>query len=92
MKKFKIITVAAIAVYAMLAAGVYSCNVSSEEAKNEEPVKDGHFEYDGGIWSSIEYKIEERTIDSCQYIIIFGSEGRNIIHKANCRNAVHACT
>lgn len=91
MKKFKISTVVAIAVYAMLAAGVSSCNVSSEESKNKEPIKDGRFEYEGGIWSAIGYKIEERTIDSCQYIIIFGSEGRNIIHKANCRNAVHAC-
>ena len=91
MKNFKISKVAAIAVYAMLAAGVSSCNVSTEEAKNEEPIKYGRFEYSGGVWSSVEYKIEERTIDSCQYIIIFGSEGRNIIHKANCRNAVHAC-
>lgn len=91
MKKFKISTVAAIAVYAMLVVGVSSCNVSGGETKNEAPPKDGYFEYDGGIWSSMEYKIEERTIDSCQYIIIFGSEGRNIIHKANCRNAVHAC-
>lgn len=91
MKKFKISTVAAIAVYAMLAAGVSSCAVSSEETKNEEPIKDGSFEYNGGMWDSMEYRIEERTIDSCQYIIIFGAEGRNIIHKANCRNAVHTC-
>lgn len=91
MKKFKISTLAAIAVYAMLAAGVSSCTVRSEETKNEEPTKDGYFEYDGGMWSGIEYKIEERTIDSCQYIIIFGSGGRNIIHKANCKNAIHAC-
>ena len=91
MKKLIITTVAAIALYAMLAAGVSSCNVISEESKNEAPPKDGYFEYDGGMWLSMEYKIEERTIDSCQYIVIFGSEGRNIIHKANCRNAVHAC-
>lgn len=91
MTKLKISTIAAIAVYAMLSAGVSSCTVRSVETKNEEPIKDGYFEYDGGVWSTTEYKIEERTIDSCQYIIIFGSEGRNIIHKANCRNAVHAC-
>ena len=90
MKRFKITTVAAIALYAMLAAGVSSCNVSGGETKNE-PLKDGYFEHKDGMWSSMDYKIEEKTIDSCEYIIIFGSEGRNIIHKANCRNAVHAC-
>lgn len=90
MKKLKITTVVAIALYAMLAAGVSSCNVSGVEAKNE-PLKYGYFEHKDGIWSGIDYEIEEKTIDSCEYIIIFGSEGRNIIHKANCRNAVHAC-
>lgn len=91
MKKIKISALATIAVYAMLMACVSSCNISSEETKNKEPLKDGYFEYKGGMWGSMEYKIEERTIDSCQYVIIFGSEGRNIIHKANCRNAIHAC-
>lgn len=37
-------------------------------------------------WGSIEYKIEQKRIDSCEYIIIFGVEGRSIIHKANCDN------
>lgn len=80
----------AIIVCAMLMLCVYSCN-SGEESKNETPPKDGDFEYDGGMWRSIQYKIEERTIDSCQYIIIFGLESRNIIHKANCRNSGHVC-
>lgn len=34
-------------------------------------------------------RLKKKTIDSCQYIIIFGSEGRNIIHKANCKNTQH---
>ena len=38
------------------------------------------------VWFTMEYKIEQKTIDSCEYIIIFGVEGRNIIHKANCKN------
>ena len=90
MKKLKFTTKTAIALYAILAAGVSSCNISGGETKNE-PLKDGHFEHTNGVWLSTEYKIEEKTIDSCEYIIIFGSEGRNIIHKANCRNPVHAC-
>jgi hypothetical protein len=78
MIKLKIITITA-----MLAACISSCNVNGGETKT--------YEHKSGVWSSVDYKIEECTIDSCQYIIIFGSEGRNIIHKANCRNIVHAC-
>ena len=89
MKKFKISTIAAIAVYAMLAAGVSSCNFSGGETKNE--TQKHVYEHTGGLWSSLDYEIEQKTIDSCEYIIIFGSENRNIIHKANCRNSVHAC-
>jgi hypothetical protein len=84
-KKNKII-VATIALCVML---LFSCS-SSDSSENVIP-KDGTFEYDGGLWVSMNYKIEERTIDSCQYIIIFGVEGRSIIHKANCRNSFHAC-
>lgn len=90
MKKLKITTVAAIALYAMLAAGVSSCNVSGGETKNETP-KNVSYEHTEGMWRSMNYQIGQKTIDSCEYIIIFGSEGRNIIHKANCINAVHAC-
>jgi len=90
MTKFKFTTIPAIALYAMLAAGVSSCNISSGENKNETP-KNISYEHTGGVWGSLDYRIEQKTIDSCEYIIIFGSEGRNIIHKANCRNSVHAC-
>lgn len=89
MKRINIKIVTTIALLVNLAIGVSSCGVKAEETKKEEPIKDGYFEYKGGTWSSLEYKIEEKTIDSCQYIIIFGSESRNIIHKANCRNHKH---
>jgi hypothetical protein len=90
MTKLNFTTKTAIALYAMLAAGVSSCNISSGETKNETP-KNVSYEHTEGLWGSMDYQIEQKTIDSCEYIIIFGSEGRNIIHKANCRNTVHAC-
>lgn len=89
MKKLSFTTKTAIALYAMLAVGVSSCNISSGETKNETP-KNVSYEHTEGMWGSLDYQIEQKTIDSCEYIIIFGSEGRNIIHKANCRNAIHA--
>lgn len=91
MKKLKINTLAVFALYAILLAVFSSCNVSSEEPKNQQQIKIGDYEYTSGLWNSMYYKIQERTIDSCQYIIIFGVEGRNIIHKANCRNTNHYC-
>lgn len=72
MKKSMFIAV----LYAMLAGT--SCTTGSEG-----PIRDGYFEFkehEGkhrGFWSPVEYKIEEKTIDSCQYIIIFGVEGRS---------------
>lgn len=54
-----------------------------------EDKKTGSYENDNTNWSSMEYMIEEKTIDDCEYIIIFGVDGRNIIHKANCRNSFH---
>jgi hypothetical protein len=91
MKKIKFSVVAAIALYVMMVVGVSSCRETGGETKNknEEGLKEGYFEYSEGMWSSMQYRIEEKTIDSCQYIIIFGSDGRNIIHKGNCRNVVH---
>lgn len=68
---------------------VVPVNPKGDDNKSE-PSDKWDFEYDGGVWSSMEYIIEEREIDSCQYIIIFGVEGRNIIHKANCRNPFHS--
>ena len=52
-------------------------------------VDKGSYEYDGGVWHPTEYAIEEVEIDYCEYIIIFGVDGRNIIHKANCKNSYH---
>jgi hypothetical protein len=49
----------------------------------------GQFEYSGGMWSSMDYAIAEKTIDGCEYIIVFGVEGRCITHKANCENPFH---
>jgi len=72
-----------------LLIGFCSCKTKNEDFKNELFNKNGYFEYQGGTWSSVEYKIEEKIIDSCQYILIFGAQGRNLIHKANCRNTIH---
>ncbi len=54
-----------------------------------EPPKDEYYEYRGGLWGDVEYKIQEKTIDSCQYLVVFGINSKNIIHKANCNNAFH---
>jgi hypothetical protein len=59
-----------------------SCNHIDNTRANGALSEQGHFEHKTGeVWASMDYKIEEKTIDSCEYIIIFGSEGRNIIHK-----------
>ncbi len=71
----------------LLIITISSC--SNEKSTKNKPTEDGYFEYNNSIWSSMEYKIEQKTIDSCEYIIIFGVEGRNIIHKANCNNKYH---
>ena len=56
----------------------------------EEPTKyGGGAEFTGGMRGHVEYAITEKVIDSCEYIIIFGNDGRNIIHKANCENTFH---
>jgi hypothetical protein len=66
---------------------ISSCsNVGEESEKHAEVVS---YEHSSGTWYVVEYQIIEKTIDSCQYIIIFGTDGRNIIHKANCRNKFH---
>lgn len=64
---------------------LFSCS-----SGNNEQIKDNYsYEHNAGIWTSIEYKILVKEIDQCEYIIIFGSEGRNIIHKENCKNPEH---
>lgn len=62
-------------------------NSKASELTPENP--EYPYEFDGTVWNSVEYKILEYRIDSCEYIIIIGVEGRNIIHKANCDNEFH---
>ena len=73
-------------VIAMLSTS--SCENQSSETETEVESKT-NYEYTGGIWLSMEYALRERTIDSCEYIVIFGTQGTNIIHKANCDNQFH---
>ena len=61
----------------------FSCNKSQEIEINT------NYEHTKGIWFDMEYSINEKIIDSCEYIIIFGQHSRNIIHKANCKNKFH---
>ena len=35
-------------------------------------------------WHTAQYNIHEKTIDGCEYIIVFGEYGRSIVHKHNC--------
>ena len=74
--------------YILLATGIFSCTSSDSNNISRTPTE-SYYEYNGGVWSSMEYGIDEKTIDECEYIIIFGSQGRNIIHKANCGNSFH---
>lgn len=88
----KILSIFRIALFTSLLIIIFlttSCHVAKE--RKGEKQQDGQYEYENSdkIWTSIDYKIEEKTIDSCKYIIIFGSEGRSIIHKENCDNPFH---
>jgi hypothetical protein len=88
MKTIKIISIIAIAIGLL---GIISCNCNNEHT-SKDVKKSTEYSYEhttGGFWGSVEFGIEQRTIDSCEYIIIFGSDGRNIIHKANCNNIYH---
>ena len=71
--------------------GIIACNCNNEHtSKDVEKSTEYSYEHTtGGFWGSVEFGIEQRTIDSCEYIIIFGPSGRNIIHKANCNNIYH---
>jgi len=59
MKKLRITTIAFIALYVILTAGLSSCNGGFAETENEV-LKDGYFEHKDGAWFSMSYKIEER--------------------------------
>lgn len=68
----------------------YACSNSPQKndcnQSTESPEPASTYQYDDDFWSSVEYDIEEKTIDSCEYIIIIGIETSHIIHKANCNN------
>jgi hypothetical protein len=70
-----------------VALTLLSCS-QEKQSTATTPTITKSYEYDGG-WGSMTYAIAEKTIDSCEYIIIFGPDGRNIIHKANCNNTFH---
>lgn len=78
MKKLKIISIIAMSIGLI---GIISCNCDVKEIAT--------YEHNSGLWGSVEFGIEQKTIDSCEYIIIFGDQGRDIIHKANCNNIYH---
>lgn len=84
MKNLKIVLISILAFCVLVA-----CAPNNNGETNTPDSSVGKYEYDGGGWSSMEYKVEEKVIDSCEYIIIFGSDGRDIIHKANCNNPFH---
>jgi radical SAM protein with 4Fe4S-binding SPASM domain len=72
MKKFKISTLAAIAVYAMLAAGLSSCG---SEPQSTKPIEMGNV-----------YENEIIVFDSCEYIKWRTYNGYyNLTHKGNCK-------
>jgi len=81
MKKFR--TVLGILVIGLLFT---SCKSSDESHENVKQISSDHYEYTNGAWHSMEYRTTIKTIDECQYIILFGTDGRNIIHKENCNN------
>ena len=86
MKKILTVTLLALSVSCSQQDGKNSSTTPAKDTIVEKPYS---YEYSSGVWGSMEYMIAERTIDSCEYIIIFGPEGRNIIHKANCNNPFH---
>jgi len=71
---------------------ISACTVRIPKEEENKPSTPYNYERSDTIhdyWGSIEYQINEKTIDSCEYIIIFGIDGRDIIHKANCDNPFH---
>lgn len=62
---------------------------NSKKRKKSEPRPDNYYEYKSGVWNSMEYKVVEKTVDDCEYIIVFGTQGVDIEHKANCENYYH---
>ena len=79
------------AISIVLAFGVYSCSNTEDDPTNDliENTQGKWEHQDGDAWSTVDYRVEEIEIDMCDYIMIFGVEGRSIIHKANCANPCH---
>lgn len=63
--------------------------ISCSRGNNEQIKNNNSYENSSGMWYSMEYKTIIKEIDNCEYIIIFGVGGRNIIHKENCKNSEH---
>ena len=85
--KTNILTVIVLIIFSTLFVG---CDKKAHEENQKNHKSDARsFEYGGGVWNSTEYAIIEKTIDDCEYIIIFGVNTSNIIHKANCENYIH---
>ena len=86
MKKFKISTVAAIAVYAMLVAGLSSC---SNDRTRELPISDNANSFQEVAKQfpvNANGDVKVVTIDSCEYIVWGGSHGEiGYAHKGNCK-------
>lgn len=67
---------------------IVSCTDTTKENYDTAKIQESN-EYTGGMWGNLTYQIEEKTIDSCQYIILSGNKTQSIIHKPNCRNSFH---
>ena len=92
LKKNNMKTIKSILIIAMTIGlfGIIACNCNNEHtSKNVETNTKYGYEYTDGIWMRMNYALEQKTIDSCEYIIIFGTDGRSIVHKANCNNIYH---
>lgn len=58
-----------------------SCKPSAEKTteSNDSPI----------VVNNTRYSIMVEKVDSCEYIVLDGTYGRSIIHKANCKNHEH---
>ena len=42
-----------------------------------------------GAWGGVTWAVDSIRVDGCEYLIIFGSESRMMLHKENCDNQFH---
>jgi uncharacterized lipoprotein len=86
MTKFKFTTLAAIALYAMLAAGLSSC---SNDRTRELPISDNSNSFQEVAKQfpvNANGDVKVVSIDSCEYIVWGGSHGEiGYAHKGNCK-------